>query len=203
MEIMTTRVATPEDIPGIVDTITSAFFDDPLWAPVFPDPAQRAAQSAELWRLSVTSALRYPWTLATENLESVAVWIPPEGSELTDDEAAGLDAFLVDLVGRTAADSILALYDEFERATPAEPHFYLSLLGTHDRHRGRGLGMNLLRDSLARIDELGAPAYLESSNPANNARYQSVGFRPVGEFVAPKGQVVTTMWRDASGTVAT
>jgi GNAT superfamily N-acetyltransferase len=199
---VTTRVATPDDIHGIVDTVTSAFFDDPLWAPVFPDAAQRTAQSSEFWRLSVTSALRYPWTLATENLESVAVWIPPEGSELTEDEANGLDAFLVDLVGRDTADSILAIYDQFERATPAEPHFYLSLLATHDRHRGRGLGMDLLRDSLTRIDALGAPAYLESSNPANNARYASVGFRPVDEFVTPTGQVVTTMWRGASGTVA-
>ena len=43
-----------------------------------------------------------------------------------------------------------------------------------------------------------APAYLESSNPANNARYEGVGFEVVGEFSAPNnGPVVTTIWRTA------
>jgi hypothetical protein len=40
------------------------------------------------------------------------------------------------------------------------------------------------------------PAYLESSNPANNDRYARVGFEPVGEFSYPgNGPLVTTMWR--------
>jgi predicted GNAT family acetyltransferase len=77
------------------------------------------------------------------------------------------------------------------------PHYYLSLLGTHDDHRGKGTGMALLRENLARIDAEGAPAYLESTNPANLARYESVGFVRLGEFAAPEGgPTVTTMWRD-------
>lgn len=194
---MPTRVATPTDLDGIVDTITSGFLDDPLWAPQFPDADRRAELSSAFWRLSVASALRYPWTMVTDGLESAAVWIPPEGTELTDDEADGLEPFLVELVGRGGADAILAIYDQFDAARPKEPHFYLSLLATHGDHRGRRLGMGLLRENLARIDALGAPAYLESSNPANNERYQGVGFRRVGEFVTATGQVVTTMWRAA------
>lgn len=197
MSAVTVRVTTPADLDGIVDTVTSAFLHDPLWSPMFPDPDLRATLSSEFWRLAVGSALRYPWTLATENLESVAVWIPPGGEELTGEEADGMDAFLVNLVGRAGADSILAVYDLLDAAHPTEPHFYLSLLATHESHRGQGLGMGLLRENLARMDELRTPAYLESSNPANNARYASVGFAPVGEFTTVTGQVVTTMWRDA------
>lgn len=55
--------------------------------------------------------------------------------------------------------------------------------------------MRLLAATLSRIDGLGAPAYLESTNPANDKRYQSVGFEPRGEIVMPAGQIVTTMWR--------
>jgi hypothetical protein len=48
------------------------------------------------------------------------------------------------------------------------------------------------------IDAEGLPAYLESSNPANNDRYGGVGFQAVGEFAYPGGgPVVTTMWRPA------
>jgi hypothetical protein len=39
---------------------------------------------------------------------------------------------------------------------------------------------------------------LESSNPANDRRYASVGFEAVGRLSYPgNGPVVTTMWRPA------
>ena len=95
------------------------------------------------------------------------------------------------------ANTIAALFDQFESARPPEPHAYLNFFATHERHRGGGLGMALLRDNLAHVDDLHLPAYLESSNPRNNERYASVGFRAVGEFTAAGGQPVTTMWRDA------
>ena len=58
--------------------------------------------------------------------------------------------------------------------------------------------MSLLRHDLALIDEEGAAAYLESSNPANDERYESVGFHKIGQFEAPDGgPVVSTMWRPA------
>jgi GNAT superfamily N-acetyltransferase len=82
-------------------------------------------------------------------------------------------------------------------AHPRQPHYYLSLFGTHSDHRGKGLGMRLLAENLSRIDSEGMPAYLESSNPANLKRYESVGFAERDELVAPSGAVVTTMWRPA------
>lgn len=191
------RVATSEDIDAIVDTLTTAFFHDPLWGPAFPDEQRRAVQAAAMWRLSVTSALRYPWTLVTPRVEAAAVWIPPGGTELTPEEAGGLADLLARAASPAVATAILAIYDQLEAAHPSEPCFYLSLLGTHDDHRGKGLGMGLLAESLARIDALHTPAYLESSNPANNRRYESVGFTARDEITIATGHVVTTMWRPA------
>jgi GNAT superfamily N-acetyltransferase len=191
------REATRADLDAIVATLTTAFFDDPLWGPAFPDRERRAAQAGALWRLFAGSALRFPWTLLTPAGEAVAIWIPPGEDELTADQEAGLEDFIVDLTGRPIADEILTLIGQFEDLRPSEPHFYLSLLATHTDHRGSGLGMGLLRESLARIDALGVPSYLESSNPANDARYSSVGFTERGAFTAASGHVVTTMWRPA------
>jgi GNAT superfamily N-acetyltransferase len=191
------RVATRADIDAIVATLTTAFFDDPMWGPAFPDAGRREAQASALWRLLVTSALRYPWMLVTENAESVAVWIPPGGAELTPAEHSGFEEFLTGITGRPVAAAILTIFEQLEAVYPSEPHFYLSLLATHNDHRGRGLGMGLLTESLARIDRLGAPAYLESSNPANNKRYESVGFTARDEITLASGHVVTTMWRPA------
>ncbi|GAA2971925.1 GNAT family N-acetyltransferase [Streptomyces enissocaesilis] len=191
------RIATPKDIDAIVEVMTTAFFHDPLWGPAFPDEPRRALQAATMWRLYVTSAQRYPWTLVTPGAEAAAVWIPPGGTELTPHEEAGLEELLTQAAGTEAAKAILAIYDQLEAAHPAEPCFYLTLLGVHDDHRGNGLGMGLLAESLTCIDTLGAPAYLESSNPANIARYQRAGFTPRDEITIATGHVVTTMWRPA------
>ena len=193
------RQSGPADLDAIVATVTAAFFDDPLWGPIFPDRAHRAAQASQLWRLFVTSAsLRYPWTFVAGDADAAAVWVPPGGHELTDDESAGYDEFLVGFAGRIAADEIMAIGKVFDDAHPTEPHFYLSLLATNPAARGHGHGIELVRDGLSRIDALGMPAYLESSNPAaNDARYRRVGFEPIDELVMPSGHRVTTMWRPA------
>jgi hypothetical protein len=59
--------------------------------------------------------------------------------------------------------------------------------------------MGLLADNLKLIDAKGMPAYLESTNPANNPRYERLGFVQVGEFLLPgkDGPPVATMWREA------
>ncbi|MDH6137879.1 GNAT superfamily N-acetyltransferase [Kitasatospora sp. MAA4] len=191
------RVATPADVDAIVAAMTTAFFDDPLWGPAFPDVERRAEQAGAMWRLFATSALRYPWMLVTEHVESAAIWLPPGGVELTPEEAAGFEDRLVEIAGRSTAAGIVEILERLEEHYPSEPHFFLSLLATHRDHRGRGLGMGLLRESLARIDAIGAPAYLESCNPANDARYASVGFVPHGTVTVPSGHVVRTMWRPA------
>ncbi|MCX5207878.1 GNAT family N-acetyltransferase [Kitasatospora sp. NBC_00240] len=191
------RVAVPADIDALVATMTTAFFQDPLWGPVFPDTDRRAEQAGAMWRLYLVSALRYPWTFVTRRVESAAVWIPPGGSELTHEEEDALGRLLPDAVGRAGADEILRIFEQLDAARPEEPHHYLTLLGTHDDHRGKGLGMRLLAESLARIDALGSPAYLESSNPANDARYARAGFVPRDQITVPSGHVVTTMWRPA------
>ncbi|UUS33902.1 MULTISPECIES: hypothetical protein [Streptomyces] len=74
-------------------------------------------------------------------MEAAAVWIPPNGTEPTSDEEAGLEELLTQAAGTEAAKAILAIYDQLEAAHPAEPCFYLILLGIHAGHHGKGLGL--------------------------------------------------------------
>ena len=150
-----------------------------------------------LWRIFVASALRYPWVRMLDGATAAALWIPPGGTELTAREESELEPLLRRLVGERAS-AVLELLDSFEAAHPRDrPHYYLSLLGTHPDHRGKGLGMGLLAESLGLIDAEGMPAYLESSNPANDARYERIGFRKIGAFATPDGaHTVATMWRE-------
>jgi len=191
------RVSTAADLDAIVDVLTTAFFDDPLWGPAFPDRADRPGQAAALWRLLARSAQRYDWLWVTDDVEAAAVWIPPGGVELTPEEQDGLESYLTDAAGPNVAAELLAIFDAFEHAHPSGPHFYLSLLGTHADHRGRGLGTALLEHGLALVDEQRMPVHLESCNPVNDVLYRRLGFERSGEFAVPSGHVVTTMWRSA------
>lgn len=188
------RAATASDLDGLTTTLTAAFATDPLWSWAFPDPDDLAVW----WRFYIGSALRYPWVWISGKYAAASVWIPPDGTELTEEEEVQAEPLVRDLIG-PRCDDVMELLDRFEASHPRnESHYYLSLLGTHPDHRGGGLGMALLAHNLERTDAEGIPTFLESSNPANNARYERLGFRQIGEFTTPDAaRTVATMWREA------
>jgi GNAT superfamily N-acetyltransferase len=198
---MEVRCATPGDVDRIVDTVTLAFTTDPLWSFAFPESLDQRRQFETWWRLFIESALRYPWIWVTGECEAMALWIPPGGTELTLGEEESFNSWVRDFApGR--ADVVLDVVERLDSSHPRdEPHYYLSLLATHPEHRGKGLGMGLLAENLAVIDRESSPAYLESSNQANDVRYARLGFERCGtiDLSSRGGPVVTTMWRPPAG----
>jgi GNAT superfamily N-acetyltransferase len=188
------RIATIEDLDGLTTTLSMAFRDDPVWGLwAFPEPSALEA----CWRFVIRTSLRYPTTWVVGDYAAAAVWIPPGGSDVPDDQLADYEGLIGELVGPRAAE-VMELDERFEAVHPHDrPHYYLPLLGTHPDHRGRGLGMGLLAHNLAQFDAEGVPAYLESTNSANDRRYERLGFIKVGEVSTPDGKhSASTMWRD-------
>ena len=198
-EHLSSRLASLQDRRDVVAILVSAFYDDPTWSWAFPDPSLRAEQHRRLWGLFVDGAMRYPWVWLTPGNTAASVWIPPNGTDLSQEQEAALEPTIIEMLGADASPVIHA-FELFDRAHPRElPHFYLSLLGTSAAHRGRGYGLALLAENLRRIDEAGMPAYLEASNPANVALYERQGFSVRDSFKLPgEGPEVFTMWRDAA-----
>ena len=52
------RQAAAADVDAMTAAFTTAFFNDPVWAQVFPDESRRAEQSAPMWRVYAAAALR-------------------------------------------------------------------------------------------------------------------------------------------------
>jgi GNAT superfamily N-acetyltransferase len=197
---MPVRRALAEDTDPVTATICSAFFDDPVWSWVFPDPDLRMAQFAAWWPVFLRAGIPDGTVFVTRDCEAAAVWVAPGAHEMRPDDAARVPELLRELVG-DRVDVVLEGLMRFEANHPQdEPHWYLSILATHTAHRGHGLGMGLLAENLLVLDAAGIPAYLESSNPANDERYRRQGFEVVGGFEMPDGPDgagphVTTMWR--------
>jgi GNAT superfamily N-acetyltransferase len=189
---------TEADAEQVVELFALAFYGDPVWSWAFPDPERRLEQYRRLWGLYVHSALPYGCVSMADDHGAASVWIPPGQPELSDEDEARVEPLLRELLG-SRADDVLELMKRFDAHHPHDvPHYYLSYLGTHPDHRGHGKGMGLLEANLAEIDEQGLPAYLESSNRANDHRYARLGFVQVDEFAVPRGSpTLACMWREA------
>jgi GNAT superfamily N-acetyltransferase len=193
------RIATLDDLPAVTQVMATAFAADPVWGPYsFPDAATRLELGARFWEPLLRAVMRFGWTHVTPNCEAAAVWVPPGEHELTEQQEREFVDTVIRLVGEPQAAVILDAFERLDAAHPHHrPHYYLSLLGTHTEHRGRGRGMGLLAASLELVDRDAMPAYLESTNNDNDRRYARLGFESLDVVELPNGHRITTMWREA------
>jgi GNAT superfamily N-acetyltransferase len=193
------RVARVNELQRVIEIFALGFADDPVWGRwTLPGvPAEHRIKPLEsFWAPYVRGSAAYDGVLVLEDLSAVALWVPPGVADLDEaGEAAAAEA--TRRVCGQRADLIDAGWELFAQSRPQDPHWYLSLLATDPSSRGRGLGMALVGQVLERVDAAGLPAYLESTNPGNAARYQRAGFELVGHFDLPDGPRVDRMWRPA------
>ena len=195
------RPASPAEGNAVTRCISLAFATDPVWELALRREDEGTSHQEPYWALFVDGAMRYGTVRVTDGLEAVSVWLPPGGSELSGEGALQLEALLQESLTPEHVTAIHTLYKRFEasRAGLAD-HYYLSLLATDPAHRGRGIGQLLLAADLARWDEERVPAYLESTNSANDHRYARAGFRSIGGFRAVRDDTwISAMWRDVGG----
>jgi GNAT superfamily N-acetyltransferase len=191
------RQTTENDCESLLDTLTGAFADDPVWgAWAFPRRDVAQDQRRALFRLWLTSALDHRCVLATAELEAVAVWYPHDATRSSQEDLRALAAMASSLGDQ--AQTFLEGCALLEASHPQDrPHFYLCLLATRLDARGQGCGRRLLEGSLELLDAARMPAYLESTNPRNLQLYERLGFECVGSVLLPgNGPKIDLMWRE-------
>lgn len=191
------KIATPADIDDVTRIIALAFADDPVWGAALARRDGSTAHHEPYWRLFVEGAVPQGMVFRSDDGAAVALWIPPGGEEMSDEQVEQLRRIVTGNLDDEAQAVMFGLWDRFDEShSQDEPHAYLSLLSTAPAHRGKGIAQALVRENLAEFDPQGLPTYLESTNPANDHRYERLGFAKVGEFEgAVPGSVVSTMWR--------
>ena len=198
---MDVRPLTSDGVTAATDTITLAFRQDPVWGLALSVAEGTEHDLRPYWRHYVEGALRYDTVFASTGSATVSVWIPPGGTELSDDQEVAIRDLVKQMFVPGRAAALFELWRRFDEHRPREePHAYLSLLATRPNEAGHGHGQAHLALDLARWDAAGIPTYLESSNPANDHRYERQGYRRVGQFETVLDHaVVATMWRPVGG----
>jgi GNAT superfamily N-acetyltransferase len=192
---------TPDELDAVTETITLAFQHDPVWQVALGASDGSGDDLRPFWRFYVEGAHRYDTAFTSEGAGTVSTWIPPGGTELSEEQDVEVRRLVEQLLPPARVTALFELWDRFEDHHPHhEPHAYLSLLATRPSRAGHGHGQAHLAADLARWDVAGIPTYLESSNPQNDHRYQRQGYLPIGRFETVLDQaVVTTMWRPVGG----
>lgn len=198
---MEIRPLPTDEVDAAVETITMAFRHDPVWGPALEAVDGSEDHLRSYWRPYVEGARRYDTVFSSAGAGTVSVWIPPGGTELSDDQEDALRELAQAALTPSRVTALFELWDRFDEHHPhQEPHAYLSLLATRPTSAGHGYGQAHLAADLARWDAAGIPTYLESSNPANDHRYQRQGYVKVGSFETVVDRaVVATMWRPVGG----
>ena len=75
--------------------------------------------------------------------------------------------------------------DKKHRELVPGKHWYLGVLAVDPEYQGKGLGSQLVRGMLTRIDEEGLPCYVETEGEKNVAMYERFGFEVLEEYAIP------------------
>jgi GNAT superfamily N-acetyltransferase len=128
-----------------------------------------------------------------------AMWLPPGGRTGPSGfvEHLRLLPFYLRVFGFARLGRCASIVAAMDKNHPTERHFYLAFMAVSPRYQGTGLGSAILGTTLKRVDDAGAAAYLENSNPKNARLYERAGF-VAQDNISPNGAPpLVAMWRPA------
>jgi ribosomal protein S18 acetylase RimI-like enzyme len=158
--------------------VTMGFSTDPVARWFYPNPEDYFRWFPKFVRAFAGASIADDTAFCTTDYSGAALWLKPGAHP--DEEA------MVKLVEQSMPEDrqadVFELFERMGNGHPLEPHWYLPMIGVDTIQQNKGIGSSLMREALARCDEEGLPAYLESSNPRNISLYSRFGFEIVGEI---------------------
>jgi ribosomal protein S18 acetylase RimI-like enzyme len=170
--------------------LARAFYNDPLWCHLLPNPTERAALVRHAFRATL------PAILGTEQvygiggpLAGVAIWSAPQPARpfvqgLLNPFTFTL-AFSPLMLALRRALPVFAKFEEMHKTYAPEPHYYLNSIGVVPEAQGRGYASKLIRPFLAKAASEGVHAYTETATPTNVTLYEHYGFVVQEEYAVP------------------
>lgn len=193
------EAAQRRDTRQIGTVLARAFYDDPVNSWMLPDDRTRLKA---LTRAFTGLARHHFLPRAGSEIArrdgivgAATLWDPPGQRKAGRFEELAMMPTML-WAFRSRVPATMRVMELMEKHHPEEPHWYLMLIGSDPSVRGAGFGQALMRSRLDRCDAERVPAYLENSNPKNEAYYLRFGFEVIGEIKLPDGgPSMWPMWR--------
>lgn len=199
MQLPTIRRATRQDVPSLTGVLARAFANDPSIDWTLRADARRG-EAVELFFDVVLRRMTLPfnevWTTDGE-VQGGALWTPPGKWKLGLREQLLMAPQMIRAFGWKRISRALDSMSIVDRHHPKAPHYYLQSLGVEPSRQGRGLGKALMAPVLARCDQEGVAAFLETAQERNLPLYRSRGFvERSREALSGGGPMMYFMWRE-------
>jgi ribosomal protein S18 acetylase RimI-like enzyme len=192
MSEKTVRTAQESERSRAVATLLAGFISDPVARWCWPESDAYLANMPRFINAYGGKAFGNGSAWVDQELLGAALWLPP--GEHPDEEELG--EVVTSTVDEARQGLLFAALEELGTYHPEEPHWFLPLIAVDPMWQGRGVGSQLMRHAVARCDESGTRAYLESSNPRNISLYLRHGFEVVAEVRSGDCPVFTAMVRN-------
>jgi ribosomal protein S18 acetylase RimI-like enzyme len=193
--------ATKQELASAASVLAELLFDDPLQQWLFPDATKRLARTTRMfWHLlkpKIRAGLVRVIRDSTGELASVAVWTPPYPHAPSRWEHHAESLFMRLTFGKRIHE-VRAAFTKLAARHPQQPYWYLQALATRSDQRGKGHARRLLAEKFSDADANCLVIALETSNGANMAYYQRLGFAVVDEERLTPQLPVWLMCRSAS-----
>jgi ribosomal protein S18 acetylase RimI-like enzyme len=179
------------EVDRAIAKLVLAFGTDPVARWMYDDPQDYLLHIPRLFRALGTSSFEAGAAQRTSDGHGVALWFPPD---VRSDDAP-LEAVLAESIAGEKRADVGSVFEMTEHYRPAEPHWYLSLIGVEVVHRNNGCGATLLQHGLRQCDREHRPAYLWSSNPLNTSLYRRHGFEIMNTIQVGSSPSIVPMLR--------
>ena len=188
--------------------LARSFHNNPNFVDLFPDERTRPRALPRMFAAGLRDALGFGHAYAAmrgeegatrDKLAGVAVWLPPGAFPLSIVRQLralpGMAGVLA--AAPRSARRLLKYTAGIARLHPAQPYWYLEVVGVDPTARGLGIGTQLLEPVLALADEAGQRCYLETMTERNVGWYRGLGFevKEAGVRFVPGGPQNWTMMR--------
>jgi GNAT superfamily N-acetyltransferase len=190
---MEIKIAQASDEASAIDVLTLAFSGDPMARWSLPNVSKYLAIFSSITKAFGAKAFGRGTAYIADDFAGAALWLPPG---VKPDEKT-LKRLFDENVGDDVKKDMPGIFEQMEKFHPAEPHWYLPMIGVDPAFQGAGVGSALMTEALKAVDRDGLLAYLESSNQRNISLYERHGFEVIGEIQSGSSPVVRPMLRSA------
>jgi ribosomal protein S18 acetylase RimI-like enzyme len=179
--------------------LTQGFIDDPSFAFIFGENANKFQALNAFFELFATDAMQRGEIIIAPEEQGACIWYPAE-VEIFNEQFEQMLAEIISTTshfcGMESGKRFEELIQQVGASEPEVPHCEVFFIALKPESRGKGIGESLLKPVLNYADTKKNGCYLVSSNSRNISFYERYGFQKFCPIEISDSYSMTGMWRD-------